>query len=135
MKFVMTSISSRSEGTSSRSTSENSRGHFLGDLAPHAISLYKIDRREESRLPEQVRPRVGNLRLQLAKAAAQREFLKRRRTFREQNQIQANHTANRESKLRPAQSRLSSRSPAQPDPPPSPDAPSSRQGSSRRATL
>src|SRR5215831_11219844 len=36
--------------------------HFLGDLAAQAIGLNEVDCREESRLPEDVWPRVRNLR-------------------------------------------------------------------------
>ena len=41
--------------------------HLVRDLAAQAVGLHEIDGREEARLPEQVGPCVGNLRLELAR--------------------------------------------------------------------
>ena len=63
MKLVMASISSRSEGTSSRSTSEKNARHLLRHLAAEAVCLHEIHRGQKPRLAEDVGPRVGHLRL------------------------------------------------------------------------
>ena len=82
MKFDIVSISSRSDGTSSRSTCENTRAISLRHLAPQAIRLHEVDRRQEPRLAEQVRPRIRHLHLQRVQPAAERQLLERRRRLR-----------------------------------------------------
>ena len=71
----MVSISSRSDGTSSRSTCEKMRAISCATLRRKPVGLHEIHRREEARLAEEVGPRVGHLHLQLIDPAAQREFL------------------------------------------------------------
>ena len=65
VKLVMVSISSRREGTRSRSTSCDDAGHLLRDLAAEAVGLDEVDGGEEARLAEGVGPGVGDLRFEL----------------------------------------------------------------------
>ena len=43
--------------------------HLQSDFAAQSVRLNKVDRRQEPSLPEQVRPRVRNLRLQFAQSS------------------------------------------------------------------
>jgi hypothetical protein len=62
--------------------------HLQRHLAAQAVGLHEVDRRQEARLAEQVRPGVRHLRLQLVDAVVQRDLLERRRRFREQHRVQ-----------------------------------------------
>ena len=88
VKLVMVSISSRSDGTSSRSTCEKMRVHFHGDFAAEAVGLDEVDGGEEARLAEDVGPRVGNLGLELIQSAAEGEFFECGGAFGEEDQVE-----------------------------------------------
>src|SRR6266404_3139852 len=63
-------------------------GHFFRHFAPEAVGLYKVHRGQKPGLTKNVRPRVWNLSFQLIQPAIEREFLERRRTFSEENQVE-----------------------------------------------
>ena len=88
VKFEIVSISSRSDGTSRRSTFANDSRHLRRHLAAEAIGLHEVDGRQESRLAKEIRPRVGHLHLELIRAAVERELLERRRRLGEEDQLQ-----------------------------------------------
>jgi hypothetical protein len=96
VKFVMVSISSRSDGTSNTSTSEKHPRHLLRHLAPEPVALDKIDRRQKARLPEHVGPGIGHLRLQLIHPTAECQFFKGSRALRRTESHSENRTASRE---------------------------------------
>ena len=83
VKLVMVSISSRSEGTSSRSTCGEHAGHLFGDFAPEAVRLDEVDCRKEPGLAKNVGPGVGHLSFELIQPAAQRKFFERGRRLRQ----------------------------------------------------
>jgi len=76
--LVIVRISSRSEGTSSISTSGKDARHFLRDFAAQAVGLHDVHGGKEAGLAEEVGPCVGDLRLELFQAAAEREFFEGR---------------------------------------------------------
>ena len=53
-------------------------GHFRGDLPSKAISLDEIHRGQKTRFTEEIRPRIGNLNLELVRLPTERELLERR---------------------------------------------------------
>ena len=86
--FEIVSISSRSEGTSSRSTLAKTRAISSRDQAAQAIGLHEVDRGKEARLAEDVGPGVRHLHLELVHAAGQGQLLERGRRFREQDRVE-----------------------------------------------
>ena len=89
VKFEIVSISSRSDGTSSRSTSPITRAISAATRLPQPVRLHEVHRREEPRHPEQVRPGVRHLHLQLVVPVAQRQLLERGRRLGEEHGHQA----------------------------------------------
>ena len=59
--------------------------HLAGDLPAQPIRLHEVHGRQEARHPEEVRPRVGHLRLHLIDAVAERQLLERRRGLAEEH--------------------------------------------------
>src|SRR5438094_3125867 len=51
--------------------------HLAGHFTTQTIGLHKVDRREKTRLAEEVRPRIGNLYLELVRLTTQRQLLER----------------------------------------------------------
>ena len=58
---------------------------IVGEWVHSQIALHEVYGGEESRLPKQIRPRIGHLHLQLVCFATEREFLERGRTFTEKD--------------------------------------------------
>src|SRR5215471_3205955 len=59
--------------------------HLQSNLATKPVSLHKVHRGKESRLTEQVGPRIPNLYFQRAEFIIQRQLLKRGRALGKQN--------------------------------------------------
>ena len=62
--------------------------HLVGDFAAEAVGLDEVDGGEEARLAEDVRPGVGDLRLQLVDCVVERELLEGRGGFGEEDQVE-----------------------------------------------
>ncbi len=88
MKFVIVSISSRSDGDEQQVDLPEDPRHLLRDPAAQAVGLDVVDGREEPRLPEDVRPRVGDLHLQLVEAVRERQLLEGRRRLGEEDRVE-----------------------------------------------
>ena len=67
----MVSCSSRSDGTKQHVDLAEDARHLERHLPSKPIGLHEVHRREEARLAEHVRPRVGDLDLQLVRALAE----------------------------------------------------------------